>query len=55
MSGSNASVPGQPKRGMDVEDEELFARAKRVKEQMDEGTEWYRKQSERLSRSRSET
>jgi hypothetical protein len=33
-----------------MDDEELFARAKRVREQMDEGAEWYRKEME-VSRS----
>ena len=35
----------QKKRTFDDEDE-LFARAKRVREQMDEGMEWYRKEIE---------
>ncbi|KAG0648359.1 SAC3 family 1 [Hyphodiscus hymeniophilus] len=40
------------KRSFD-EDEELFARAKRVREQMDEGSEWYSKQIEEDTMSRS--
>lgn len=35
------------------EDEELFARAKRVREQMDEGEIWYKKERERETASRS--
>ncbi|TVY32856.1 SAC3 family protein, partial [Lachnellula subtilissima] len=35
----------------DNDDEALFERAKRVREQMDEGSEWYRQQVERHSRS----
>lgn len=37
--------PRPRKRSFDDEDE-LFARAKRVREQMEEGTEWYRKEIE---------
>ena len=40
------------KRNFD-DDNELFARAKRVREQMDEGSEWYHKQIERDTESRS--
>lgn len=35
----------------DNDDEALFERAKRVREQMDEGSKWYRKELERHSRS----
>jgi len=35
----------------DNDDDALFERAKRVREQMDEGTQWYRKELERHSRS----
>lgn len=39
------------KRSMDHdEDEELFRRAKKIREMMDEDTQWFRKQSEELSR-----
>jgi nuclear mRNA export protein SAC3 len=43
------------KRSFDVDndDEALFERAKRVREQMDEGSKWYRKELERHSRSMS--
>ncbi|KAE8451898.1 hypothetical protein EG329_002739 [Mollisiaceae sp. DMI_Dod_QoI] len=42
------------KRAMADDDEELFARAKRIREQMDEGAEWFRKQIlKRKSRSSS--
>jgi len=37
----------------DEEEADLFARAKRVREQMHEGSEWYRKEIERVSNSRS--
>ncbi|TVY85830.1 hypothetical protein LAWI1_G009012, partial [Lachnellula willkommii] len=37
--------------GEDNDDEALFERAKRVREQMDEGSKWYRKELERHSRS----
>lgn len=37
----------------DNDDEALFERAKRVREQMDEGSKWYRKEIERNSNSRS--
>jgi hypothetical protein len=37
----------------DNDDDVLFERAKRVREQMDEGTQWYRKELERHSRSMS--
>jgi hypothetical protein len=37
----------------DDDDEELFERAKRVREKMDEGAEWYRKEIERETASRS--
>jgi hypothetical protein len=43
----------QKKRGFDNDDDELFARAKRVREQMDEGEKWYHKEIERQSASRS--
>lgn len=36
-----------------VDDEELFARAKRIREQMDEGAQWFRKEVDRGSASRS--
>jgi hypothetical protein len=35
------------------DDEELFERAKRVREQMDEGAKWYRKEIEMETASRS--
>ncbi|KAG9239322.1 SAC3/GANP/Nin1/mts3/eIF-3 p25 family-domain-containing protein [Amylocarpus encephaloides] len=41
------------KRPLDIDDEALFERAKRVREQMDEGAEWYRREIERGSASRS--
>ena len=39
----------QRKRSLDPEDEELFARAKRVREQMDEGMEFYKNERESKS------
>ncbi|MBV36284.1 MAG: hypothetical protein CMP47_12675 [Rickettsiales bacterium] len=41
------------KRSFDDEDEELFARAKRIREQMEEGEDYYRMELERESGSRS--
>ncbi|CZT52218.1 uncharacterized protein RSE6_13496 [Rhynchosporium secalis] len=41
------------KRSYDDEDEELFARAKRIREQMEEGENYYKKELERNSESRS--
>ncbi len=41
------------KRAFINDDEELFERAKRVREQMDEGAKWYRKEIERETASRS--
>ncbi|KAF8865847.1 hypothetical protein BDZ45DRAFT_668264 [Acephala macrosclerotiorum] len=44
------------RRGLDDDDEELFARLRKVREQMDEGAEWFRKQilrSESKSKSKS--
>ncbi|RDL35226.1 uncharacterized protein BP5553_07157 [Venustampulla echinocandica] len=41
------------KRSFDGDDEALFERAKRVREQMDEGVQWYRDEIERRSGSRS--
>ncbi|PVH78574.1 hypothetical protein DL98DRAFT_361383, partial [Cadophora sp. DSE1049] len=41
------------KRSFDDEDEELFARAKRIREQMEEGEDYYRSELERESGSRS--
>lgn len=41
------------KRSCDDEDEELFARAKRIREQMEEGEDYYRRELERESGSRS--
>jgi len=35
------------------DEEELFERAKRIREQMDEGAKWYRKEIERETASRS--
>ncbi|CZR59223.1 uncharacterized protein PAC_09115 [Phialocephala subalpina] len=40
------------KRGLDDNDEKLFARLRKVREQMDEGAEWFRKQ---ISRSQSKS
>lgn len=34
-----------------VDDDDLFARAKRVREQMDEGADWFKRQVEKMSRS----
>jgi len=44
---------GEKKRKstMDAEDEELFARAKRVREEMEADSEWYRSETKRLSSS----
>ncbi|KAH6715411.1 SAC3/GANP/Nin1/mts3/eIF-3 p25 family-domain-containing protein [Leptodontidium sp. MPI-SDFR-AT-0119] len=50
MSGRKDS--GQ-KRSFDDEDEDLFARAKRIREMMEEGEEYYRRELERESGSRS--
>jgi hypothetical protein len=41
------------KRALVDDDEELFERAKRIREQMDEGAKWYRKEIERDTASRS--
>ncbi|KAK0099984.1 hypothetical protein ONS96_007927 [Cadophora gregata f. sp. sojae] len=41
------------KRSFDDEDEELFARAKRIREQMEEGEDYYRRELDRESGSRS--
>jgi hypothetical protein len=41
------------KRAFMDDDEELFERAKRVREQMDEGAKWYRKEIEMETASRS--
>lgn len=41
------------KRMFDDNDEELFARAKRIREQMDEGTEWFKSEIGKKSVSRS--
>ncbi len=41
------------KRALMDDDEELFQRAKRIREQMDEGAKWYRKEIERETASRS--
>jgi nuclear mRNA export protein SAC3 len=41
------------KRAFTDDEEELFERAKRVREQMDEGAKWYRKEIERGTESRS--
>ncbi|KAL3425874.1 80 kD MCM3-associated protein (GANP/Nin1/mts3/eIF-3 p25 family protein) [Phlyctema vagabunda] len=35
------------RKSRDFEEEELFAKARRIREQMDEGAEWYRKEIER--------
>lgn len=44
----------QQKRALVVdEDEELFERAKRVRQQMDEGADWYRQEMQRETESRS--
>ena len=45
--------PRHRKRSFDNDDDELFARAKRVREQMDEGKEWYSNQIDRETASRS--
>jgi hypothetical protein len=41
------------KRTFADDDEDLFERAKRIREQMDEGAQWYRKEIERDTASRS--
>ena len=41
------------KRTLDNDDEVLFARAKRVREKMDEGARWFKEEVERASQSRS--
>ncbi|KAH8683114.1 hypothetical protein BGZ60DRAFT_399455 [Tricladium varicosporioides] len=52
MEASNAP---QQKRNFDVDDDEeaLFARAKKIRQQMEEGSEWFRQEIERCSGSRS--
>jgi hypothetical protein len=53
MEEQEASRQRERKRSYDeVDDEELFARAKRIREQMDEGAQWFRKE---IERSRSES
>lgn len=41
------------KRGLDNDDEELFARAKRIRERMDKDSAWLRREVDRYSESRS--
>jgi hypothetical protein len=41
------------KRALVDDDEQLFERAKRIREQMDEGAKWYRKEIDRDTASRS--
>ncbi|KAH6684366.1 SAC3/GANP/Nin1/mts3/eIF-3 p25 family-domain-containing protein [Halenospora varia] len=49
-----ASSAARQKRNFDDDDEEaLFARAKKIRQQMDEGSEWFRQEIERCSGSRS--
>jgi len=50
MEEDKTSQDRKRSRSLDDNDEELFERAKRVREQMDEGAEWYRKQLERDER-----
>ena len=50
MEEDRTSQDRKRSRSLDDNDEELFERAKRVREQMDEGAEWYRKQLERDER-----
>lgn len=48
MADDERSRPKERKRSLDeVDDEELFARAKRIREQMDEGVRWFRTEIER--------
>jgi hypothetical protein len=53
MAENKMAVRNKSKRSFDGEDEELFERAKRVREQLDEGAGWYRKEIERETVSRS--
>lgn len=53
MAQDETTSRNNPKRSFEADDEELFERAKRVREQMDEGAGWYREQVERHSASRS--
>lgn len=48
MAGEQWPQSKERKRSLDdVDDEELFARAKRIREQMDEGVKWFRSEIER--------
>ncbi|KAH8598301.1 SAC3/GANP/Nin1/mts3/eIF-3 p25 family-domain-containing protein [Bisporella sp. PMI_857] len=49
--GARTSDEKKRKGSVDVDDEELFARAKRVREQLEQDEEWYRKQVRKLSAS----
>lgn len=53
MANETVVRQSKPKRSFDGDDEELFERAKRVREQLDEGAGWYRKQIDRDTASRS--
>jgi hypothetical protein len=53
MAKDHAARQSKPKRSFEYDDEELFARAKRVREQLNEGAGWYRKQIDRDTASRS--
>ena len=48
MADEESSRQRERKRSFDeVDDEELFARAKRIREQMDEGAQWFRSEIEK--------
>lgn len=53
VSESKMAGRSKSKRSFTGDDEELFERAKRVREQLDEGAGWYRKQIEKDTASRS--
>jgi hypothetical protein len=44
-----------PKRGLDEDDDDLFERAKRIRERMDQDSEWLRQEVDRYSETRSGT